>query len=115
MTLNFEAEAEQAINAALDKALNESAQKRVETAVFSWLAFTARKKPVDDLADRLERFRKRIEVLARNVSLSCVAGEIVVRATGDGEITLRMLKRGTDWFDPADDLDGIIAGAILTE
>ncbi len=96
------------------KGNREEAAKRVEQVLNDWLSFT-RKKQTDNLPGKLEQFRKRISVLARNVTIGYREGELVVNATGDGEITLRMLERGTDWFDPADDPSALIAGAILNK
>lgn len=98
--------------AAFDEALASSRSKITE-ALFGWLSFTARKKSVDDLPFRLEQMRKRIEVLAENLELTMEAGKAVVKVTGDGASTLRMLERGTDWFDPAGDVTEMIVGAVL--
>ena len=76
---------------------------------------TARKKPLSDLPKRLEDFTKRIEALASNVQAFYFDGRIVIKATGDSESTFRMLNRGTDWFEPVDNLNNLIAGAIFAE
>ena len=91
-----------------------SAVANIESVLNQWLTAT-RTRDVPDLESRLADFRKRIGVLARSVALACVDNQIVVRATGDAETTLRMIKRGTDWFDPAEDVDKLIAGAMLSK
>lgn len=94
-------------------ATDSAARIRIRQALENWIAFSARKKPIANLEQHLEEFRKRIVLLAESVKLSYAGGKLVVTATGDSEITLRMLKRGTAWFDPADDPDQLIAAAIL--
>lgn len=86
----------------------------VENVLNTWLNATP-KKQVPNLEQLVDDFRKRISVLARSAELDYANGQIVVKATGDAETTLRMLRRGSDWFDPADDVDKLIAGAMLSE
>ena len=109
----FQAEVEGKLKAALEATNTPEAKKRVQTVLENWLSFTARKKSVANLELLMDEFRKRIRGLAKSVNLTYSNGKLVVIATGDSENTLRMMKRGTDWFDPAEDLDQLIAGAIL--
>ena len=95
--------------------LDSAARDRVRQALESWISFTAMKKPVPDLNKRLEDFRKRIEVLADGLTLDIGDRGYVVRASGDAEATLRMLERGTGWFNPAGNLTEMIVGAIFEQ
>ena len=95
--------------------LDRGGRDRVKDALDSWISFTARKKPVADLEKRLEGFRKRIGALADNLTIEVGQEGYVVRAAGDAESTLRQLERGTDWFDPADNVIEMIVGAIFEQ
>jgi hypothetical protein len=108
----FVAELDQLRLQSLTKQL-PTARQRVAEELFNWLALRARKKDMPDMADRLKEMRKRFEVLADRFELAIERGKLVVRATGEAQATLRMLERGTDWFDPASDAAGLIAGAVL--
>ena len=115
MTLTFESQLDQSFHLAIAKLNTEEARERVWVALDNWLMQKARKKPVSDLPRRLEQFRKRIEALARNVRLIYDTGNLVVKASGDNDATLRQLKRGTNWFDPLDDVEALITREILNE
>lgn len=111
----FEKEITDWVAAAAKEALDQGGRKRVEDAIGNWLAFTARKKPVADLAQRIERFRKRIRAMTESISVEVGPRGYVVKAAGDGQDVLRDLERGTDWFDPAGDLTEMITGAIFEQ
>lgn len=113
----FAQDLEQTLNQSFAKSFAEAvtaqARQQVSQSLFNWLSFTARKKAGVDLEARLEEMRKRFDVLAENFQLRYGDGKLVVRVSGDAENTLRMLERGTDWFDPAEDATAIIVGAVL--
>jgi len=92
--------------------LTDDGRDRVLSYLTEWLAGT-RKKQVPDLNQRMEAFRKRIEVLARTFDLTIERGQFVVKASGEAESTLRMLERGTDWFDPIGDVAVLVIGAVF--
>lgn len=92
--------------------LTDEARDRVQTVLTEWLAGT-RKKPSTNIDTRIEGFRKRIEVFAREFRLVMEGGRIVVRASGEAESTLRMLERGTDWFDPMGDVTTLVIGVVF--
>jgi len=98
---------------ALQEGLRSGRRSEIEERLVAWLDFTARKKPVSDLEQRLEQMRKRIHVLAQSLDINCESGVAVVKASGESDSTLKMLERGTDWFDPADDVTEIIVAAVL--
>jgi len=95
------------------QAVTDEARKKVAETLFAWLSFGARKRASAELPQQLEEMRKRFDVLAANFELRYINGKLVVKANGEAETTLRMLNRGTDWFDPAEDVTGLIAGAVL--
>ncbi len=96
-------------------ALEHGGRERVKDALINWISFTARKRAVPDIAKRLEEFCKRIGVLAAKLIVEVGPEGCVVTVTGDAESTLRQLKRGTDWFDPADNVIEMIVGAIFDQ
>ena len=96
-------------------ALERGGRDRVKEALENWLVFTARKRQLPDLPKRLEGFRKRIGLLADNLTIEIGPEGYVVKAVGDAESTLRQLKRGTDWFDPAQNVIEMIVGAIFEQ
>ncbi|WP_196301569.1 hypothetical protein, partial [Streptococcus pneumoniae] len=75
---------------------------------------TARKKPVPDLAVRVEAMRKAIYALAENMRLHVQNGTVVVTATGSSEQTLKKLRFGTDWFDPNPDVERQLIAGLYT-
>jgi hypothetical protein len=97
------------------EALERGGRERIKEALENWLAFTARKRPVPDLPKRLEGFRKRIGLLADSLTIEIAPEGYVVKAVGDAESTLQQLKRGTDWFDPAQNVIEMIVGAIFEQ
>jgi hypothetical protein len=111
----FEQEIAGWVNGAVAETLDEGGRERLEKALTNWLSFTARKKPMLDLPRRLEDFCKRIRTLAESVRFEMTQDGIVVKAAGDAEVTLRMLERGTDWFDPARDVTEMIVNAVFEQ
>ncbi len=107
------AELENQFDSVFSKAVNDVARKNVAEALFDWLLRVAHKKNSADLPQKLEQMRKRFDELANSFELHYQLGKLVVRTSGEAETTLRMLERGTDWFDPANDVTGLIAGAVL--
>jgi DNA-binding protein YbaB len=101
-----------------DKEINEMLEKirferwhRSAALLSQWLLEIAKKKAVPDLADRIEKFSKRIYAMCEDMRLEYSNGTYVVKVRGTGEQTLKMLRLGTDWFEPNDDVvKYIIAG-----
>jgi len=104
---------EEALTDEIEAADTKEARERVKTVLDNWISFTARKKPLPDLPSRLEIFRKRIEHLAETFEIRYSGSDLVVTATGEDQATLAMIERGTDWFDPADDVKAMIVGAFF--
>lgn len=84
----------------------------VKDVLDTWF-LAVRKKPLPDLQERIDGFRKRIQVLADSFQVAIQDGQFVVKATGDAESTLRAIARGSDWFDPAGDVTVLIIGAVF--
>jgi hypothetical protein len=77
-----------------------------------WLAVTARKKPLPDLENRMQRMNERMAVLAERATFVKEDEEIVVKAAGEADETLKMLERGTDWFDPCESVVSVMISAL---
>ena len=73
------------------------------------------KKPVPDLPDRMRRMQQRVAEMVKQVALGFVNGRLVVKVTGSSEALMTELRRGSDWYEPWDEIDGIVLTAILTE
>lgn len=100
----------------LDGVVTDGARDRVLERLVRWITTEATKRSDLDTVQRQTSFCKRLEGLASSVQLEYGAGgKLVVRATGDGAETLRMLRNGTTWFNPAPDADSMIVTAILVE
>ena len=93
-------------------ALTPEARQRVQDSLDAWL-LSVRKKPLPDLEARIAGFRKRIEVLAATFQLAVQDGQFVVKASGQSDLTLRQIARGSDWFDPAGDVTAMVIGAVF--
>lgn len=96
-----------------EKALTTQTRQKIAEQLFVWLSFTARKNQDGNLPAHLAEMRKRFISLSEVLELHYRRGKLVVKVSGDAKNTLRMLERGTDWFDPAEDATGLIAGAVL--
>ncbi len=96
----------------LDQAVTAQARQRVLEHLIQGF-MQVRKLEDAQTAARCAEMCKRFEVLAETFELRVVGGRLVVKASGDAEVTMRLLERGTTWFDPAGDVTGLIAGAVL--
>jgi hypothetical protein len=77
-----------------------------------WLANTARKKDSMHLASYIQEFNRRIDVMAETLELEVVDGKPVVKALGSNDATLKALERGTNWFDPCEDVVSVMISAL---
>lgn len=73
------------------------------------------KKPVPDLQNRITRMQERVAEMAKQVDLGFVNGRLVVKVAGSSEALMTELRRGSDWYEPWEEIDGIVLTAILTE
>lgn len=75
-------------------------RKRIAQNLMIWLTNEARKKPVSDLAERLEIMRKNVERMVEDMAIEIEDGKLVVKVSGSAEDTWRAFRIGTDWFEP---------------
>jgi phosphoglucomutase len=90
---------------AFQKRIDEKENRlRAARQLFLWLSKEARKKPVPDLADRLEAMRKRTDEMVEGMKITFERGKLVVKVVGSAEDTLKMYRLGTSWFEPDPDV-----------
>lgn len=88
---------------------------QVANALYTWLVNDARKKQVPDLAQRLEKMRKRIDVMVEDMEIKFVNNKPVVKVAGSSEDTLKALRLGTDWFVGTDDVVELVVTGLFDE
>jgi len=87
-------------------------RQRIVLAVMTAFA-GLRKKPVPDLALRVQKMQEQVQRLAEEVSVEFQHGNLVVKPAGSAESLIRQFRLGSDWFDPEPDIDHIIVAAAL--
>jgi len=92
--------------------LDLAKRKQIAEGIKTWLRDVARKKPRADLMLLVDEFGKRIDAMCADLDIGFVDGKPVVRAAGVGQDTLRALERGTNWFDPCDDVVSVVISAL---
>lgn len=96
----------------LNQKLTSQDRASMAQALKDWLSGVARVKPLPDLEERRARMFQRFDKLAEVAELSKVGDNLVVKASGDGETTLKMLENGTDWFDPCENVVMVMISAL---
>lgn len=77
-----------------------------------WFNHSARLKPVPDLQNRIQAMEPKLRKMARNLDLSFHDGKLVIKTDAESESLLNLLKRGSDWFDPHQDVNAAILVAL---
>lgn len=93
-------------------ALTPEKRKLIAEGLKGWIINDARKKVVLDLPELIVDFGKRIDRMVENLDIQIVDNKPVVKAVGSGETTLRALERGTNWFDPCDDVVSVVISSL---
>lgn len=73
------------------------------------------KRPVPDLQVRIKRMEERVADMVKQVRIGFVNGRLVVKVAASSEALMTQLRRGSDWYAPWDEIDGILLTAILTK
>ena len=103
-------------NEELERRFDDREQKdRVVTALYDWLVNSTRKKPVPDLATRLEKMHAEFEHMVEDMKVKVQEGKLVVKVAGSAEDTLQKVRRGTDWFEGSEDALEIILTGLFDE
>jgi len=105
----------EAVDGVMEKRLRERDQREqvVEALMTGFGAL--RKKPVDDLPERLKRIEEKARRMSESVSLSFVNGRLVVKVAGSSESFMTELRRGSDWYEPWEKVDEVVFAAILVD
>lgn len=102
---------EKAFNDSLER-LREQHWERSASLLIDWLMRQARKKPLPDLAHRIEQFSKDIRHMCYEMRIEYSKGALVVKVNGAAEQTHKKLRLGTEWFEPCADLETIIMAGL---
>jgi hypothetical protein len=107
---------EQTIQKQVRDRLQQDAEQKQFVVDKIMSAFTRlRKKPVPDLAQRTARLLGRVQKLVEDLSVEFKWGRLVVKSAGSSESLLTELRRGTDWYDPLEEIDDIIVAAVMVD
>ena len=87
-------------------------RKAISSATFHWLATVARKKPVPDLPQRLERMQSRIETMADQMVFQVKDGVLGVDVKGSASDVFVAIMFGTDWFAGHPDFLSFVARTL---
>lgn len=101
-----------AIEEELTGPLGREAQQRVTLALAAWFVNT-RKRPVPDLADRLNAWSKKFAELATLLTVEFDGNKFGLKANGTGAATLMTLKFGSDWFVGLPEVEKLILAAVF--
>lgn len=102
----------QALNQTLKDRLNREQRQKIANWLTKWLRDVARKKPLPDLAQRLDRFQLEIEKMTENAEIVFEAGKPVFTVKGSGDDTWKRLRLGTDWFDGDDKIMNYVMAGV---
>src|SRR6266481_6761412 len=84
---------------------------QLKKQLMTWL-IKAKKRPVSDLDQRMNKMNKRINDLVEAMHVRYQKGKLVIEADGSAETTLKMLEFGSDWFEPHNALLGEVISAM---
>lgn len=87
-------------------------QKVIAEGLKTWLRVDARKAARLDLPVLLDEFGKRIDRMVEDLDIQIVDNKPVVTVKGSGRDTLRALERGTNWFDPCEDVVSVVISSL---
>ncbi|MGV0949180.1 MAG: hypothetical protein ACOYB3_00815 [Azonexus sp.] len=92
--------------------LTPDRRKVVADSLKAWLRDDARKAARQDLQLLLDEFGKRIDTMVADLDIQIVDDKPVVTVVGQGRDTLRALERGTNWFDPCEDVVSVVISSL---
>jgi len=88
-------------------------QDAVVSQFMEWLQERARLKPVPNLQDNIVGMEKKLRKMAENLEIEFVEGKLVIRSDAESMTLLRLLRRGSSWFDPHPGVDETILFALI--
>ncbi len=99
----------------MERRLQDPAQREMVVATLMAAFARLRKKPVPNEPERLQKLQDRVYRMSESVKLHFVNGRLVVKVAGSSEALMTELRRGTDWYDPWEEVDDILLAAILVD
>lgn len=91
--------------------MRKERHQRCGTIIVQWLTERARKKNVQDLPARIDKFSKDVYRMCEAMRIEYEKGAFVVKVNGSAEQTFKLLRLGSDWFEPnVDVVTQIMAG-----
>jgi hypothetical protein len=111
-------EIESALRDAVNAVLNErlkTHREQVSARLIHWLVNHARKKAVPDLDQQIAKMSEDLNKMVAAMRLEYNQGQLLVKADGTAEETLRKLRLGTSWFDPWPDITTFVLAGIYAE
>lgn len=95
--------------------LTPKARRKVADAIYTWLATEARKKPVPDLPQRLNKAQDAIIRMCEQMKLNFHKGQVVITVEGSGEQIYKSLVYGSDWFEGHKDITSLVVSSLEFE
>lgn len=95
--------------------LRKEHKERCASLLIEWITVNATKRPIPDLAERIEKFSKDIRKMCEEMRIKIDKGTVVVKVNGSAEQTFKKLRLGTDWFLPCSERLEIIIMAGLDD
>lgn len=105
----------EAINGVLELRLRDLKQREMVVTILMDGFANLKKKPVPDLAQRIEAVQKRVKAMSEDIGIGFINGRLVVKVKGSSESLLTELRHGSDWYDPWDKVDEVTLAAILID
>jgi len=106
-----------AVYASITAKLNEMSdaeRQKVSNAIYTWLSTETRKLPTADIPSKLEAWRGRIDRMCKELVFKIDGQKFEISASGDADLTLIGLTRGTDWFVGHPDLARLVVETVFS-
>lgn len=110
--MSLETEVKETVEAELNELLSRNRELVITELIDGFSK--VRKNQLEDLDVRVARFNEEIRRMADDLSVEFVEGEVVVKASGSGALTLRLLKAGSQWFNPVPDVNDRVMRGLYT-
>lgn len=95
----MQAEFEKAFFADLNALLTQERRRNIASCLNEQLVNETRKRATPQLQAQLKEFGERIERMTEGLMFGAEKGQIVVNVRGSDEMTLKLLRFGSDWFE----------------
>lgn len=96
----------------LNAGLTPEYRRNMGELLVEWLSSKAKLKAMPSLDAKRKAMEARLRKMADTLRFQSTADGIVVKASGEGEETLKMLENGTDWFAPCASVVNVVIPAL---